>query len=128
MLSKQEIIDNIPLDYIIRIKRILDRVDTKDVDLVVKYNQLRKYDDKLRRSESQAALEAYELVDAILSRRYITTSEIAEWKYECSLRIVLSLMIYGCINIALDEVTKEEFILIRTVLRTWYKQFKKVVK
>lgn len=128
MLSKQEIIDNIPLDHIIRIKRILDRVDTKDVDLVVKYNQLRKYDDKLRRSESQAALEAYELVDAILSRRYITTSEIAEWKYECSLRIVLSLMIYGCINIALDEVTKEEFILIRTVLRTWYKQFKKVVK
>ncbi len=128
MLSKQEIIDNIPLDYIIRIKRILDRVDTKDVDLVVKYNQLRKYDDKLRRSESQAALEAYDLVDAILSRRYITTSEIAEWKYECSLRIVLSLMIYGCINIALDEVTKEEFILIRTTLRTWYKQFKKVVK
>lgn len=128
MLSKQEIIDNIPLDPIIRIKRILDRVDTKDVDLVVKYNQLRKYDDKLRRSESQAALEAYELVDAILSRRYITTSEIAEWKYECSLRIVLSLMIYGCINIALDEVTKEEFILIRTTLRTWYKQFKKVVK
>ena len=128
MLSKQEIIDNIPLDPIIIIKRILDRVDTKDVDLVDKYNQLRKYDDKLRRSESQAALEAYELVDAILSRRYITTSEIAEWKYECSLRIVLSLMIYGCINIALDEVTKEEFILIRTTLRTWYKQFKKVVK
>lgn len=128
MLSKQEIIDNIPLDPIIRIKRILDRVDTKDVDLVVKYNQLRKYDDKLRRSESQAALEAYELVDDILTRRYITTSEIAEWKYECSLRIVLSLMIYGCINIALDEVTKEEFILIRTTLRTWYKQFKKVVK
>ena len=128
MLSKQEIIDNIPLDPIIRIKRILDRVDTKDVDLVVKYNQLRKYDDKLRRSESQATLEAYNIVDDILTRRYITTSEIAEWKYECSLRIVLSLMIYGCINIALDEVTKEEFILIRTTLRTWYKQFKKVVK
>lgn len=128
MLSKQEIIDNIPLDPIIIIKRILDRVDTKDVDLVDKYNQLRKYDDKLRRSESQAALEAYNIVDDILIRRYITTSEIAEWKYECSLRIVLSLMIYGCINIALDEVTKEEFILIRTTLRTWYKQFKKVVK
>lgn len=128
MLSKKEIIDNIPLDYIIRIKRILDRVDAKDADLVDKYNQLRKYDDKLGRSESQAALEAYNIVDEILSRRYITTSEIAEWKYECSLRIVMSLMIYGCINIALDEVTKEEFILIRKSLRTWYKQFKKVVK
>lgn len=128
MLSKKEIIDNIPLDYIIRIKRILDRVDTKDVDLVDKYNQLRKYDDKLGRSESQAALEAYNIVDEILSRRYISTSEIAEWKYECSLRIVMSLMIYGCINIALDEVTKEEFILIRKSLRSWYKQFKKVVK
>ena len=128
MLSKQEVIDNIPLDYIIRIKRILDRIDVKDASLVDKYNQLRKYDDKLGRSESQAALEAYNIVDAILVRRYISNTEVSEWKYECSLRIVMALMIYGCINITLDEVSKDEFILIRTSLRTWYKQFKKVVK
>jgi hypothetical protein len=126
-LTKEDVIKDIPLDTIIKIKRIMDRVDTKDKGLVDKYNQLRTYDDKLRRGESVAGLEAFNIVDDILTRRYISNTETAEWKYETSLRIVMSLMLYGCINIELDEVTKEEFIQIRTDLKTWYKKFKKVV-
>lgn len=128
MLNKQDVVDNIPIEHIIRIKRILDKVDTNDVDLVDKYNQLRKYNDKLGRSESKAALEAYTIVDDILNSKYMYNTEVSEWRYECSLRIVLSLMIYGCINITLDDVTKEEFILIRIELRAWYKKLKRVIK
>lgn len=128
MPSKQEIIDSIPIDSIIKIKRILDNIDTTDRAIVDKYNQLKNYDEKLRKSESKAAVEAYDLVDDILLKRYISNSEVSEWRYECSLRVILSLMIYGCINISLDEVTKDEFILIRTTLKSWYKQLKKVVK
>lgn len=128
MLSKQEVIDIIPIEHITRIKNILDNVNTDDIDLVDKYNQLRKYNDKLGRSESKAALEAYTIVDDILTSKYMYNSEVSEWRYECSLRIVLSLMIYGCINITLDNVTKEEFILIRTELRVWYKKLKRVIK
>lgn len=128
MLSKQEVIDIIPIEHITRIKNILDNVNTDDIDLVDKYNQLRKYNDKLGRSESKAALEAYTIVDDILNSKYMYNSEVSEWRYECSLRIVLSLMIYGCINITLDNVTKEEFILIRTELRVWYKKLKRVIK
>lgn len=128
MLSKQEVIDIIPIEHNTRIKNILDNVNTDDIDLVDKYNQLRKYNDKLGRSESKAALEAYTIVDDILNSKYMYNSEVSEWRYECSLRIVLSLMIYGCINITLDNVTKEEFILIRTELRVWYKKLKRVIK
>ena len=128
MLSKQEVIDIIPIEHITRIKNILDNVNTDDIDLVDKYNQLRKYNDKLGRSKSKAALEAYTIVDDILNSKYMYNSEVSEWRYECSLRIVLSLMIYGCINITLDNVTKEEFILIRTELRVWYKKLKRVIK
>lgn len=128
MLSKQDVIDIIPIEHITRIKNILDNVNTDDIALVDKYNQLREYNDKLGRSESKAALEAYTIVDDILNSKYMYNSEVSEWRYECSLRIVLSLMLYGCINITLDNVTKEEFILIRTELRVWYKKLKRVIK
>lgn len=127
MPSKQEIIDSIPIDNIIKIKRILDNIDTKDRAIVDKYNQLKNYDEKLRKSESKAAVEAYDLVDDILLKRYISNSEVAEWRYECTLRIVMSLIVYGAINVTLDNITQEEFISIRTSFRTWYKKFKKVV-
>lgn len=128
MLTKEAVIYNIPLVHITRIKRIIDDIDTNYVSLVDKYNQLKKYDVKLRRSESQAAIEAYNIVDDILMQRYIFSSEVSEWKYECTIRIVMSLMIYGSINITIDELTRDEFIIIRKSLRTWYKQFKRVVK
>lgn len=128
MLTKEAVIYNIPLVHITRIKRIIDDIDTNYVSLVDKYNQLKKYDVKLRRSESQAAIEAYNIVDDILMQRYVSISEVSEWKYECTIRIVMSLMIYGSINITIDELTRDEFIIIRKSLRTWYKQFKRVVK
>lgn len=128
MLTKEAVIYNIPLVHITRIKKIIDDIDTNYVSLVDKYNQLKKYDVKLRRSESQAAIEAYNIVDDILMQRYIFSSEVSEWKYECTIRIVMSLMIYGSINITIDELTRDEFIIIRKSLRTWYKQFKRVVK
>lgn len=128
MLTKEAVIYNIPLVHITRIKKIIDDIDTNYVSLVDKYNQLKKYDVKLRRSESQAAIEAYNIVDDILMQRYISISEVSEWKYECTLRIVMSLMIYGSINITIDELTRDEFIIIRKSLRTWYKQFKRVVR
>lgn len=128
MLTKEAVIYNIPLVHITRIKRIIDDIDTNYVSLVDKYNQLKKYDVKLRRSESQAAIEAYNIVDDILMQRYIFSSEVSEWKYECTIRIVMSLMIYGSINITIDELTRDEFIIIRKSLRTWYKQFKRVVR
>lgn len=127
MLSKQEMIDSIPIDNIIKIKRILDNIDTNNKIIVDKYNQLKNYDEKLRKSESKAAVEAYDLVDDILLKRYISNSEVAEWRYECTLRIVMSLIVYGAINVTLDNITQEEFISIRTSFRTWYKKFKKVV-
>lgn len=128
MLTKEAVIYNIPLVHITRIKKIIDDIDTNYVSLVDKYNQLKKYDVKLRRSESQAAIEAYNIVDDILMQRYIFSSEVSEWKYECTIRIVMSLMIYGSINITIDELTRDEFIIIRKSLRTWYKQFKRVVR
>lgn len=128
MLTKEAVIYNIPLVHITRIKKIIDDIDTNYVSLVDKYNQLKKYDVKLRRSESQAAIEAYNIVDDILMQRYIFSSEVSEWKYECTIRIVMSLMIYGSINITIDELPRDEFIIIRKSLRTWYKQFKRVVR
>ena len=127
MSSKQEIIDIIPKNDIEFIYTLLANLDFTDSDILTKYRQLKQYDDKLRRSESEAALEAYNLVDYILSCLYNPDTE-SENTINFSMRIVMSLMIYGCINIELDGITREEFIRIRTELRSWYKKFKKVVK
>lgn len=128
MLTKSELISNIPLDTILRIKAIVDGVDVKNDNIVERYNQLRKYDDKLRNNESVTAAEVYDIVDTMLLSKISFNTEVDEWRYECILRIVLSLMIYGSINITIDELTKDEFIAIRTSLRQWYKQFKRVSK
>lgn len=128
MTTIEEVKNIMPIDSIIRIKIILDDIDTSDCGLVEKYNQLRKYDGKLKRSESESALTAYNIVDDILTERYIASTEGADWRYECTLRIVMSLMIYGAINIELDNISKEEFISTRTDLRHWYKKLKRVVK
>ena len=128
MLNRIDVDKVIPLSYIDKVKTIIDGIDTDDFKLVTKYNLLRCYDEKIRRSESEVALEAFNMVDDILTNKYSFDTEVNEWRYEITLRIVLSLMIYGAINIELDSITREEFIELRTELRSWYKKLKKVVK
>lgn len=128
MLRKQELVDNIPIEDIITIYSIFEVLDVTDDVILKKYNQLKEYDDKLRRSESEAALEAYNIVDAILIQLYGDNVLNSKLRFSFSIRVLMSLMVYGCINVELDIITKEEFIRIRTNLRSWYKQFRKVVK
>lgn len=117
-----------PTNDIERLIKLFSNITNDDEELIEHYNKLRSYDCKLRRAESKRAIIAYNIIDNILLSKYLLTSEISEWRYETVLRIIMSLAIYGIINVELKDVDKEEFINIRTNFKNWYINLKRKIK